>query len=202
AGDTQRAVLLAAAAASLRDIAGLPPLPPARIARYLSAAGIPADARSAGSADAARSAAPVGTAPPTDPDALWSRGRALTPEAAITLALTPPPAISNPSAIPHAPVSPQPSPALPPNPASPGSTPPSRPGQIPDISGTGREVIPLTPREMEIAALVASGRSNKAIAGELFISPATVARHIANIMHKLGFSTRTQIATWTLTRDS
>lgn len=58
----------------------------------------------------------------------------------------------------------------------------------------------LTPREMEIAAAVASGRSNKAIADELFISPATVARHIANIMSKLGFHSRTQIATWTIER--
>jgi DNA-binding NarL/FixJ family response regulator len=58
----------------------------------------------------------------------------------------------------------------------------------------------LTPRELEIADLVASGHSNKAIASELFISPATVARHIANIMAKLGFRTRTQIATWTLNR--
>ncbi|MGH3252886.1 MAG: helix-turn-helix transcriptional regulator [Trebonia sp.] len=52
----------------------------------------------------------------------------------------------------------------------------------------------LTPRELEIAALVARGRSNKAIAAELVISPATVARHIANIMAKLGFRSRAQIA--------
>ena len=38
----------------------------------------------------------------------------------------------------------------------------------------------------------------KDIAAELFISPATVARHIANIMKKLGFHSRTQIAMWTL----
>ncbi|WP_300608939.1 response regulator transcription factor, partial [Trebonia sp.] len=59
---------------------------------------------------------------------------------------------------------------------------------------------PLTPREMEIAALVAEGRSNKAIAGELVISPATVARHVANIMAKLGFRSRAQIAAWTAGR--
>ena len=40
----------------------------------------------------------------------------------------------------------------------------------------------LTPREAEIAALIADGRSNKAIAAELVISPATAARHVANIM--------------------
>ena len=44
--------------------------------------------------------------------------------------------------------------------------------------------------------LIASGRSNKAIAEELFISPATAARHVANIMAKLGFNSRAQIAAW------
>lgn len=54
----------------------------------------------------------------------------------------------------------------------------------------------LTPREREVVKLIASGYSNKAIAGELFISPATAARHVANILAKLGFSSRTQIAAW------
>ncbi|MFG2075818.1 tetratricopeptide repeat protein [Nonomuraea maritima] len=56
----------------------------------------------------------------------------------------------------------------------------------------------LTAREQEIAELVARGLSNRAIAGELVISPATVARHVANILAKLGFSTRTQIAAWVI----
>jgi len=54
----------------------------------------------------------------------------------------------------------------------------------------------LTRRELEIAALIAAGRSNKAIAAELLISPATAARHVANIMTKLGFRSRAQIAVW------
>ncbi|TDC90304.1 tetratricopeptide repeat protein [Nonomuraea deserti] len=54
----------------------------------------------------------------------------------------------------------------------------------------------LTTREREIAELVARGLSNRAIADELVISPATAARHVANILSKLGFSTRTQIAAW------
>ena len=54
----------------------------------------------------------------------------------------------------------------------------------------------LTPREREVVALVASGRSNKAIAEALFISPATAARHVANILAKLGFRSRAQIAAW------
>ncbi|TMS00811.1 ATP-binding protein [Nonomuraea basaltis] len=56
----------------------------------------------------------------------------------------------------------------------------------------------LTPREREIADLVARGLSNRAIADELVISPATAARHVANILAKLGFSTRTQIAAWVI----
>jgi DNA-binding CsgD family transcriptional regulator len=54
----------------------------------------------------------------------------------------------------------------------------------------------LTPREHQIAGLVAGGRSNKAIAEELCISPTTAARHVANILAKLGFTSRTQIAAW------
>jgi predicted ATPase/DNA-binding CsgD family transcriptional regulator len=54
----------------------------------------------------------------------------------------------------------------------------------------------LTARERQVAALVADGRSNKGIAGELVISPATAARHVTNILAKLGFSSRTQIAAW------
>jgi DNA-binding NarL/FixJ family response regulator len=59
----------------------------------------------------------------------------------------------------------------------------------------------LTPRERQVVALVASGRSNKAIAEELFISPATAARHVANILAKLGFSSRTQVAAWAADRQ-
>ncbi|MFI7129792.1 ATP-binding protein [Nonomuraea sp. NPDC050153] len=56
----------------------------------------------------------------------------------------------------------------------------------------------LTAREREIADLIARGLSNRAIADELVISPATAARHVANILSKLGFSTRTQIAAWVI----
>ncbi|MEV0996372.1 LuxR C-terminal-related transcriptional regulator [Nonomuraea sp. NPDC050202] len=56
----------------------------------------------------------------------------------------------------------------------------------------------LTAREQEIAELVARGLSNRGIADELVISPATVARHVANILAKLGFATRTQIAAWVI----
>ncbi len=59
----------------------------------------------------------------------------------------------------------------------------------------------LTPRELEIAGLIARGLSNRAIAHELVISPATAARHVANIFTKLGFSSRSQLAAWAAKRD-
>src|SRR5579864_2949774 len=59
-----------------------------------------------------------------------------------------------------------------------------------------RVASPLTPREYEIVLLIARGLSNKEIADELVISPATAARHVANILGKLGFSSRTQVASW------
>jgi predicted ATPase/DNA-binding CsgD family transcriptional regulator/Tfp pilus assembly protein PilF len=59
-----------------------------------------------------------------------------------------------------------------------------------------KSATPLTAREHEIVLLVARGLSNRQIADELVISPATAARHVANILAKLGFSSRTQIASW------
>jgi len=59
----------------------------------------------------------------------------------------------------------------------------------------------LTARQREIAALIARGRSNRGIADELVISPATVARHVANIFTKLGFSSRAQVAAWLAAAD-
>jgi DNA-binding NarL/FixJ family response regulator len=44
---------------------------------------------------------------------------------------------------------------------------------------------PLTAREREVLALVAEGRSNAAIAAELVVSDAAVAKHIRNILQKL-----------------
>jgi len=65
-----------------------------------------------------------------------------------------------------------------------------------DTVGAHRGPTPLTPREYEIVRLIARGLSNREIADELVISPATAARHVANILAKLGFSSRTQIASW------
>ncbi|NUW43812.1 ATP-binding protein [Nonomuraea rhodomycinica] len=58
------------------------------------------------------------------------------------------------------------------------------------------ESSPLTQREMEIARLVARGMSNKAIAASLVIAQRTAEGHVENILSKLGFSSRVQIASW------
>jgi predicted ATPase/DNA-binding CsgD family transcriptional regulator len=148
------AVQLAAAAAALRETAGLPPPPGARTESYL------APARRLGDPVVAR---------------LWARGRALSSEAAVALALNPQPATAS-TAVPD--------------------------GNSPTLTVVGAYEVAtappssLTPREYQIAALVAGGGRNKAIAEELSISPTTAARHVANIMAKLGFSSRTQIAAW------
>jgi predicted ATPase/DNA-binding NarL/FixJ family response regulator len=140
-GDGERAVMLAAASAALRATSGLPQVPSGRANRYLAAARHLDDGTVA---------------------LLWSRGLALSPEAAIDMAIGRPARGHRYQRATD-------------GPAAPGG---------------------LTPRELEIAALIAAGRRNKTIAEELVISPATVARHIANIMAKLGFRSRAQIATW------
>ncbi len=52
----------------------------------------------------------------------------------------------------------------------------------------------LSPREREVLALVAEGRSNKAIAETLFLSPNTIKTHIASLMTKLQADSRAQLA--------
>ena len=48
----------------------------------------------------------------------------------------------------------------------------------------------LTPRELEVLRLVATGKTNRSIAADLFLSEKTVARHLSNIFSKLGLSSR------------
>ena len=52
----------------------------------------------------------------------------------------------------------------------------------------------LTARELEVLALLAAGRANKAIAHELGVAEKTVKTHVGNILGKLGLSDRTQAA--------
>ena len=52
----------------------------------------------------------------------------------------------------------------------------------------------LTPREREVIGLVACGKTNREIAGSLWISPGTVRTHLENIFEKLGVTNRTAAA--------
>jgi len=54
----------------------------------------------------------------------------------------------------------------------------------------------LTRRELEVAALIAQGLTNRHIAAELAISELTAETHVRNILRKLRFTTRVQIAVW------
>jgi DNA-binding NarL/FixJ family response regulator len=55
---------------------------------------------------------------------------------------------------------------------------------------------PLTPREREVAALLAEGLSNGEIARRLYISTKTASVHVSNILAKLDMTSRTEVATW------
>ena len=67
----------------------------------------------------------------------------------------------------------------------------------PSARSAGRvEASRLTRREREIAQLVAEGQSNKEIASALVIAQRTAESHVENILVKLGFTSRAQIAAW------
>lgn len=55
---------------------------------------------------------------------------------------------------------------------------------------------PITPRELQVAALVAAGLTNKQIADRLFLSERTAQNHVQHILDKLVLDTRSQIAVW------
>lgn len=66
--------------------------------------------------------------------------------------------------------------------------PPALPGEV------RGDVDTLSPREREVWALVAEGRSNKAIAETLFVSPNTVKTHVASLLGKLRADSRAHLA--------
>jgi DNA-binding NarL/FixJ family response regulator len=55
---------------------------------------------------------------------------------------------------------------------------------------------PLTPRQREVAALIARGYTNQQIASALVVTPGTAANHVAQIMERLGVANRALIAVW------
>ena len=58
----------------------------------------------------------------------------------------------------------------------------------------------LTPREREVAALVARGLTNRQIAAELVIGERTAEMHVGNLLGKLGLTSRAQLAVWAVER--
>ena len=60
---------------------------------------------------------------------------------------------------------------------------------------------PLSPREWDVAQLIARGCTNQQIAAQLVLTPGTVANHVAHILTKLDLRSRTQIAVWVLNHD-
>jgi DNA-binding NarL/FixJ family response regulator len=54
----------------------------------------------------------------------------------------------------------------------------------------------LTEREREVAALITQGKSNREIAEILVVNYRTIEKHVENMLSKLGFASRTQIAVW------
>jgi NarL family two-component system response regulator LiaR len=70
-----------------------------------------------------------------------------------------------------------------------------------ELSGPPKEPLtpdPLTARELGILRLIAQGRSNKEIAGQLVIAEETVHTHVSNILNKLHLASRTQAALYAL----
>ena len=63
-----------------------------------------------------------------------------------------------------------------------------------------KEFSGLTEREREVAVLIAQGKSNREIAEMLVVTVRTVEAHITRILDKLGFKSRTEIATWAVAK--
>jgi DNA-binding NarL/FixJ family response regulator len=71
-----------------------------------------------------------------------------------------------------------------------------------ELCGTeSKGVSGLTGRELQVLRLIATGKSNRAIAADLVISEHTVARHVQNIFAKLGLRSRTAAAAFAFEQD-
>jgi ATP/maltotriose-dependent transcriptional regulator MalT len=73
--------------------------------------------------------------------------------------------------------------------------------QLDSPDQTRRDPIPLSPREREVAVLVARGLTNREIAAELVIAERTADTHVSSVLDKLGARTRSQIAAWVVEHD-
>jgi predicted ATPase/DNA-binding CsgD family transcriptional regulator len=75
--------------------------------------------------------------------------------------------------------------------------PPATDDDADEVSEPQRAIFPgLTPRECDVLALLAQGRSDSGIAAALSISERTAGNHVQHIIHKLGVKSRTAAAIW------
>jgi DNA-binding CsgD family transcriptional regulator len=63
-------------------------------------------------------------------------------------------------------------------------------------SGSRRTTMPLSPREREVAALIARRLTDRQIADQLVVTEGTAGVHVTHILNKLGYHTRAEIANW------
>jgi DNA-binding CsgD family transcriptional regulator/tetratricopeptide (TPR) repeat protein len=79
-------------------------------------------------------------------------------------------------------------------------------GAVPDldraaVAGVAVYDSPLTARELEVLRLVATGKTNREVADDLYVSVRTIDRHLSNIFSKVGVGSRTAAAAWAFERD-
>jgi non-specific serine/threonine protein kinase len=60
----------------------------------------------------------------------------------------------------------------------------------------------LTRRELEVAALVARGLTNRQVAEQLLVATRTIETHLEHIFSKLGVQTRAELAGWAARQDA
>jgi ATP/maltotriose-dependent transcriptional regulator MalT len=70
-----------------------------------------------------------------------------------------------------------------------------------DAEAAERRSVPLTDRECEVLRLVATGRTNREIAADLFVSEHTVGRHLQNIFKKIDVSSRAAATAYAYEHD-
>jgi DNA-binding NarL/FixJ family response regulator len=74
-------------------------------------------------------------------------------------------------------------------------------GALPDLARLSGSDDLLSPRELEVLRLLATGATNRAIAEQLVLSERTVDRHVSNIFGKIGVSSRAAATAYAFDRQ-